>query len=234
LKNFPFYEDASVIYNAIRMFMTSFVQSYYSSDAAVLADQEIQAWVTECNGPAQCIDFPSKIASITTLIDVLTQMVSLEYPIARKSSLTMIQAHLASTAHHTVNTNELLQVSSALPSCPPALYSPIPTAKSNTTNPADFLPKLLKVVEQFTVGALFARPLLVDTNRTIIHMFDDQTMLGLMNLKTQAANGVFMNTMKGFSSQVSVRSFDSSGLSQGMPFVWKALDPNVALYSVTT
>jgi arachidonate 15-lipoxygenase (second type)/8-lipoxygenase (S-type) len=75
LKSFPFYEDAGTLHDAIHTFMTSFVKSYYSSDAAVAADSEIQAWVTESNGPAHVIDFPSKISTTDTLIDVLTHIV---------------------------------------------------------------------------------------------------------------------------------------------------------------
>ncbi|EOO04024.1 putative manganese lipoxygenase protein [Phaeoacremonium minimum UCRPA7] len=74
IKNFPFYQDAGVIYDAIHTFMTSFVKSYYSSDSEVASDQEIQAWVEECNGAAQVFDFPSEISSIDTLIDVLTHV----------------------------------------------------------------------------------------------------------------------------------------------------------------
>jgi hypothetical protein len=75
LKNFPFYEDASTIYNAMHTFMTSFVNSYYSTDSDVIADTEIQAWVTESQGPAEVIDFPS-ITTKSALIDALTHMVS--------------------------------------------------------------------------------------------------------------------------------------------------------------
>lgn len=89
-----------------------------------------------------------------------------------------------------------------------------------------------KVIEQFIVGSLFARPLLIGGNRTIINMFNDESVLGLMNEETQAANTLFVNTMQEFSSQIASRAFDESGLSQGMPFVWKALDPNVAPYSI--
>jgi arachidonate 15-lipoxygenase (second type)/8-lipoxygenase (S-type) len=142
---------------------------------------------------------------------------------------------LGSTAHHTINTNELLQVSSSLPFFPPALFSALPDEKGITeADLVKFLPPFTNVLLQFTVGALFARPLLVGTNRTLIHMFDDETMLGLMNSETQAANKAFMSSMETFSSEVGSRSFDSEGLSQGMPFVWKALDPNVAPYSITT
>lgn len=148
--------------------------------------------------------------------------------------ITQSQAHLVSTAHHTVNTNELLEVSSALPFCPPSLYRPPPIRKREDTNPVDFLPPLSKALEQLTVGALFARPRLAYTNRTILHMFDDAAMLDRMNPETREANSVFMEAMWNFSADVSRRRFDRKGLSQGMPFVWRALDPKVAPYSVST
>lgn len=84
------------------------------------------------------------------------------------------------------------------------------------------------------VGGIFARPKLANTNRTLLHMFDDSDLLGRMNDETTAAAAKFKADMQSFSSQVGSRTFDAEGLSQGMPFVWKALDPNVALYSITT
>jgi len=89
-------------------------------------------------------------------------------------------------------------------------------------------------MEQLVIGALFARPELVGTNRTILNMFNDANMLSRMNTATQAANGVFMSAMRNFSTQVAARRFGPDGLSQGMPMVWRALDPNVAPFSVST
>lgn len=136
LTHFPYYEDATVIHNAIRAFMTSFVESFYASDAVVLADTELQAWVAEANGPAEAIDFPSEIATTETIIDILTHV-----------------AHLASTVHHTINTNELISLSSTLPMHPSALYKPVPTAKGNTSV-ASFLPPPEAVLAQFEVEGL--------------------------------------------------------------------------------
>lgn len=64
-------------------------------------------------------------------------------------------------------------------------------------------------------------------------MFDDAAMLKRMNVNTRNAATTFMNSMNSFSSKIKARTFDSKGLSQGMPFVWKALDPNVAPFGVT-
>ncbi|KAH0277547.1 Lipoxygenase, partial [Aureobasidium melanogenum] len=215
LKNFPYYEDASVIYSAIRTFMTSFVSSYYSQDSVVAADTEIQAWVKECNGPAKVMDFPTAITKASTLIDVLTHM-----------------AHLSSTAHHTVNTNELMSASATLPFHAMSLYSPVPKQKG-VTNLVAFLPPLKQAEEQIGINSLFSRNYLAGTNRTLSHMFDDAAMLKRMNVNTRNAATTFMNSMNSFSSKVKARTFDSKGLSQGMPFVWKALDPNVAPFGVT-
>ncbi|KIW10388.1 hypothetical protein PV08_11350 [Exophiala spinifera] len=215
LKNFPFYEDASTIYDATHTFMTSFVGSYYSSDSDVTADKEMQAWVTEAQGPAEAIDFP-EIKTKAGLVDVLTHM-----------------AHLASTSHHTINTNELISVSSTLPFHPPSLYQPPPTTKG-ASNLAQYLPPLVKVEAQFGFAALFARPFFVGSNRTLMNMFNDPPMLARMNPTTQQAASTFFNSMQAFSGQVSSRRFDAEGLSQGMPFLWQALDPNVAPYSITS
>ena len=65
-------------------------------------------------------------------------------------------------------------------------------------------------------------------------MFDDSTFLSKTNAQTRSANDKFKSTMESFSSEVSSRVFDGNGLSQGMPFIWQALDPNVMPFSITT
>jgi arachidonate 15-lipoxygenase (second type) / 8-lipoxygenase (S-type) len=216
LDHFPFYEDASVIHDAITTFMNSFVGSYYASDADVEADTELQAWAKEANGPAKAHDFPSRISTRQTIVDILTHV-----------------AHLGSTAHHAVNTNELLSASSTLPFHPPALYSQIPTTKGGSPDVVAFLPPFGQVITQLSFAGLFARPLLENTNRSLTHMFDDPDMLAKMNPATEEAATGFKASLEAFSDKVAARGFDADGLSQGMPFVWQALDPRIAPYSIT-
>jgi arachidonate 15-lipoxygenase (second type)/8-lipoxygenase (S-type) len=64
-------------------------------------------------------------------------------------------------------------------------------------------------------------------------MFADDAMLKRMNANTRTAAATFKKTMDSFSSTLKARKFDSKGLSQGMPYVWTALDPNVAPFGVT-
>lgn len=136
-KHFPYFEDASVIYNAQRAFITAFVNSYYASDADILADTEIQAWATEANGAAAVLDFTAAILTRDTLVDVLTHI-----------------AHLSSTVHHTVNTNELITVSSTFPMHPAALHQTVPVIKNSTAPLVDFLPNLAGVLTQFQLEGL--------------------------------------------------------------------------------
>ncbi|RMY43021.1 hypothetical protein D0865_11552 [Hortaea werneckii] len=216
LKDFPFYEDASAINSAIADSMASFVDSYYDSNDQVAGDNELQNWADEANGPASVQDFPSEISSKQALTEILTHF-----------------AHLASISHHTVNTNELLRVSTTLPMHPDALHAPVPVEKG-VENAADYLPPLDKAILQNTIGGLFARPDLVNTDRTITNMFADDNMLARMNEQTRQAASEFRSAMQAQSAKVSGRTFDADGLSQGMPFIWRALDPERAPYSLTT
>jgi hypothetical protein len=217
IKDFPFLEDVEPIHDAIAKFIGAFVASFYENDAAVFGDKELQAWLVEASGPAQVIDFPnaSTMKSRSELVDLLTHI-----------------AHLSSTAHHPVNTNQLLTGSATLPFHPTALYRPVPCAKG-VEDVVPFLPPKEKALGMINLAANFARPRLADTDRSLVHMFDNATMLAAMNEATRRANVEFMEAMKARSEIVRNREFDAHGLSQGMPFVWKALDPNVAPWSAS-
>ncbi|KAJ4289623.1 hypothetical protein N0V90_010952 [Kalmusia sp. IMI 367209] len=215
LRDFPYYEDASVIHKELRKFVATFVKSFYSSDNIVRGDRELQAWAAEANGDAKAIDFPTKFKTRDALIDALTHI-----------------AHLVSTVHHSVNTNNLLSISATLPFHPASLYKPVPTTKGNTSV-VEYLPPLAASLGQLQVDSLFARPLLANTNRSLAYMFDSPTFLGGTNKQTQIAAETFKKAMQKFSKQVQGRTFDEDGLSQGTPFVWQALDPLVAPFSLT-
>ncbi|KAK6514532.1 hypothetical protein TWF281_004730 [Arthrobotrys megalospora] len=217
LTHFPFYEDALPLWNAMNTFMTALVNAHYANDAAIAADPELMAWMNEANGPAEVVDFPTSTTMNTRakLIDLLTHM-----------------AHLVSTAHHVVNTNALITAGAVLPFNPGALFKPLPTTKG-ATDVAQYLPDVDKSLAYIFNTGLFSRPLLAGTDRTIVHMFDDPLMLLRMKPAVGAANTAFKNTMTARSTAVKNRAFDSNGLSQGMPFVWKTLDPDVAPWSLT-
>ena len=214
LKHFPFLEDATPLYNATRDFMAAFVESYYQGPISISQDAELQAWITEAAGPAQAIDVP-EVKTSADLVDLLTHI-----------------AHLSTSAHHAINLNQLITGGGVLPFHPTAVYKPVPTEKG-VTDVASYLPPLEKCLGLIAVEANFARPLLAGTNRSMVHMFDDEAMLSRMNQATRDANVVFMAALKTRSREIRSRQFDANGLSQGMPFVWKALDPETIPWSLS-
>lgn len=64
-------------------------------------------------------------------------------------------------------------------------------------------------------------------------MFDSPTFLGGTNRETRVAAVQFKQTMQAFSKQIQGLMFDEDGLSQGAPFIWDALDPEQAPFSLT-
>jgi len=205
LKSFPFVDDAGTIRDAIENFITVFVDSYYANAAEFKADKELVAWIAEAV-PAKIKNFPTKIDR-ATLIDVLTHF-----------------AFLGGVVHHTLNSNELADVTAALPFHPMSLSKAPPTAKG-VTNVASYLPTVTTAVTQVVFAALFSRPQLFNSDRSLTHMFSNATFLAKTNVKTKMAAAKFQTAMESQSAKIQARKFDSNGLSQGMPFIWKGLDP---------
>ncbi|KAK7214688.1 hypothetical protein V2G26_002691 [Clonostachys chloroleuca] len=210
-KTFPYYEDASVIVSSIQGFMSTLVDSYYSDDKEIQQDIELQAWISEAT-EAEIIDFPaSPLGTKKDLVKLLTHI-----------------AYLVSVKHGVSNTNSVVATLS-LPFHPFALWAPLPTEKG-VTNVVPFLPGVEASVGQLLLEVSFNRPTWVNSDENIIHMFADSDVLSKMDTKVQGAATKFASEMTAFSGKVSSRTFDKDGLSQGMPFVWQALDPNQAGY----
>ncbi|TRX90662.1 hypothetical protein FHL15_008437 [Xylaria flabelliformis] len=211
LKSFPFYEDASVVTEAIRDFMTAFVNSYYPNDRAVAQDSELQAWRSE-TGVAKVYDFPKSLTTRQTLIDILTH-----------------QTYLGAVVHGVMSTNGAIGDTTSLPFAPAGFRQPIPT-KKGVKDIMSFMPTAEGAVWQVSTYAAANRAAWKNTNETISYMFADDTMLSRMNPSVRAAATKFQNSMNAFSTEVRARTFDKDGLNRGMPFMWNVLDPNWAPY----
>ncbi|KAI1279171.1 lipoxygenase [Xylaria sp. FL0933] len=212
LKSFPFYEDTSIITEAIREFMETFINSYYPNDKAVLADIELQAWHRETN-VAQVYDFP-QINTRQSVADVLTH-----------------QVYLSVIVSNVMSTNGIHMNSMALPFAPAGFLQPIPSKKGLTERDLmTFMPTPEGAVWQVSTYVVGHRPMWRDTNETLSHLFDDEMLLAKTNPATRAAAVKFKDTMMNFSTEVRARTFDEDGLNRGMPFIWDALDPNYAPY----
>ncbi|KAL8694933.1 MAG: hypothetical protein Q9218_000504 [Villophora microphyllina] len=208
LKHFPFAEDAGPIVASIRKFVTSYVYSYYPSLNLLNGDLEVQNWIKESNTAAQVLDFPSApLDHRSTLIDILTQM-----------------AYLTGVNHHVLNSNAPSELSGTLPFHPSAFYKPIPTAKG-VDDLVAFLPSLNQSMKQVTLTLRFNRPTLPEEHGELVDMFSASSFLGGQPQGVQQAKDVFRNEMEALGAKVEGKQFDERGLSQGMPFVWKVLDP---------
>lgn len=207
LQHFPWYEDASKIVNALEQFATSFVDAYYTNEKLVTEDAELKAWVTEANTAAQVIDFPDSILRRQTLIDLLTHL-----------------AYLTGVNHHTLNSGALAANSGVLPLHPAALYAPVPDEKGIKTV-LSHLPDLAHALNQTALFAGFVRPNLFDSDGDLESIFDRSAFLSpaSQNVKTAAVR--LQSQLKSISDEIQGRSFDANGLAQGMPFIWRNLDP---------
>lgn len=209
LPHFPFYEDGIRFLRVVRTFVESFIDAYYPSDASVAADWELQAWIEEANGPAQVIDFFPEVTTKETLIQLITHV-----------------AWLGGVAHHVLNAGEPVQTSGVLPLHPVALYQPAPDEKGVTAESLlSWLPDVQASAAQISLLSRFNRPQWPAENKTLLHLFDSDELLSRANGAVRAANEEFMASMQSLSDEISSRTFGEDGLCQGMPFVWKAMDP---------
>lgn len=208
LTHFPYYEDVSPIHDVIQQFASSYVQAYYTSDAMVACDSELQSWVAEANGPAKIIDFPSAIKDRQTLIAVLTQM-----------------AYLTGVLHHSLNSGALAR-SWTLPLSPTSIWKPLPTTKG-IKSAVPYLPNVSQNVSQVTIVNTFNQPDLTAIGATLENMFQNQQFNALTTPSVRVAATTFMASMKALGQQIDTKHFDGSGLCQGMPFIWRDVSPDI-------
>ena len=128
-------------------------------------------------------------------------------------------------SHHVLNNNEPVITSGVLPLHPSALYAPVPTEKGIV----DIMPYLTpaeEAIQHISLLARFTRPQLEVTNETLLYMFSSDRFLSKCHLEVREAACSFYKEMEVFSQKIRQRGFDAEGLSQGMPFLWQALDPS--------
>ncbi|KAL7931807.1 lipoxygenase [Trichoderma chlorosporum] len=204
--SFPFYDDAKIIRDNYHIFFTSFVNSYYESESVLSGDFEVHNWFIEASAGAQTQDFPQeKNLTKNVLIDVLTHF-----------------AYATSVLHHSVNGGAPI-ASGTLPFHIPAIYTPIPTEKG-VQSLLPYLPDPATAVEYLGFMASFNRPFYGSTGRTLEDAFNATTVQSL-NQDTKSASVALLGNMQALSQQIRSRAFDSHGLSQNMPFIYRTLDP---------
>ena len=107
-----------------------------------------------------------------------------------------------------------------------ALYQFIPTAKG-VTYIFHFLTPTTRALGQVDFLSQFGRSAYVAQSRTLTYMFSDDNFLSQFHSSLTGAAESFQAAMVARSAKIRARIFDQNGLSQGMPFVYRQLDPGV-------
>jgi arachidonate 15-lipoxygenase len=125
LPDYPYRDDALLLWGAIGRWVEDYVNYYYPSDAAVQADPELQNWVTELvahdGGRLNNIGTTNRIGKRTELVDLITLI-----------------CFTASAQHAAVNFPQA-PLMSYLPATPPAGYSPLSSLTQEGFSEKDFL-----------------------------------------------------------------------------------------------
>jgi arachidonate 15-lipoxygenase len=136
LPNFPFRDDTLLIWEAICSFVGHYLRLYYRSDADVIADFELQAWVNEMVSP--------RYASVRGM-DGLVNVGKAENPHYRIESLdylTQVLAqiiYIAAPLHASVNFAQYPLMAYA-PSAASAVYHEPPRKTDSSENPVAYMP----------------------------------------------------------------------------------------------
>lgn len=112
-----------------------------------------------------------------------------------------------------------------LPFHPASLYAPLPTTKNTTDSLVPFMPPPANSLFQIFLLAAFNRPMFEAQNKTLVWAFSDADFLTDLNDDVAVAAETFKGAMQSISGDIRARTFDAEGLSQGMPFIWRSLDP---------
>lgn len=203
LAHYPFFQDATNIYNSLQSFMTAFVASYYSADSIVAFDNELQDWAAEGKSGI-ILDFPTSFETRADLVDTLTHF----------AYLTIV--------HNTLNGGDPVSVSASLPYHPASLHAPLPTEKG-ITDIMPWLPNITVAIGEIALFAKFNRPILESSS--FLNIFNDTAFLSSTNDAVREAANSFQVQMKSTSDTMRKRIFDANGLWNGMPSIWNALDP---------
>jgi arachidonate 15-lipoxygenase len=114
LPDFPYRDDALLLWDATRAWVESYLRLYYASDAAVQADVELQKWVAEVGAAdGGGLKGFGPVPTVAALVDTLTLVI-----------------FTASAQHAAVNFPQY-PVMSFVPNMPLAAYQPAPSRKDD-------------------------------------------------------------------------------------------------------
>ncbi|WP_437963415.1 lipoxygenase family protein [Sorangium sp. So ce260] len=142
LPSYPYRDDALLLWGAIHTWVSRYLAIYYTSDADVQGDYELQGWITELSSPSACalkdIGEDGAIRTAAYLSDLLTHVI-----------------FTASAQHAAVNFPQGFLMSFT-PALPLAAYAPAPSVTTGLPPSEIFqhLPPLQQALLQLNVMML--------------------------------------------------------------------------------
>lgn len=172
LPNYPYRDDALLIWNAIHGWVTAYARLYYTSDNDVVGDYELQSWVREVSsrqgGRIKGVGddgVGGRIATLSYLIDCITQVI------------------YTASAHHALTNFPLEDIEIYEPGWPGALFE-APPKKAKGATRQDWLaylsPLNIAILQQalgFTVGGVYFTTL---GEYPLCHFDDSRVQIPLM------------------------------------------------------
>jgi arachidonate 15-lipoxygenase len=151
LPNYPYRDDALLIWNAIHVWVTDYVRLYYTSDRDVVGDYELQNWVTEVSSRqggrikgVGDVGGGGKIETLDYLIDCVTEVI------------------YTASAHHALTNFPLDDYELYAPGWPGALYQKARTEAQGAATRKDWLeylsPLNIALLQQalgFVIGSVY-------------------------------------------------------------------------------
>lgn len=209
LKTMPFYESVEPMVATIEAFATAYVESYYPSDELLAHDLEVQDWMVEAHEGANVLDFPAA-------------------PLTQRSKLINILSHMAflcGVAHHVLNAATLGESAGILPLHPSAFHRPLPECKGCVDDLMPYLHNDTEALKQASLLVRFNRPLLEEWEGNLVNQWSGPDFLAAATDAVREAATTFKREMLAISDVIRAKAFDHKGLSQGMPFIWRSVDP---------
>ncbi|KAJ3144255.1 hypothetical protein HK101_002751 [Irineochytrium annulatum] len=154
IPNFSWFKQATALYDAIGTLASDLVNVYYSDDAAVQADFELQGFAKDVVTNGKVAGFPSSFTTRASLAKAIAHVI-----------------YLTSVRHHSMNTYTQGYMS-VLPWSPGALYKPLPTKLGTVTaaNIASWLPDVRRTMSQVADASSFQMP--VPVGQTLYWIFN--------------------------------------------------------------
>lgn len=214
LTSFPFYDTVKPMVAAIEDFTRTFVNSYYPEESLMAHDHELQGWIVEANHGAKVIDF-------------------FQPPLNKREQLVSVLSHmgfLAGVAHPSLNGVTVGEVLGVLPLHPSAFNRPLPETKGSIDSLVPYLHNETEALKQISLLVRFNRPQLEEQKGSLPYMFFGSEFLAHTNSAIKKAETKFRSSMMRISEEIRSRKFDENGLSQGMPFIWRSIDPRKIPY----